>query len=202
MYKYVVAGALVSLSLGCSASTASRSPVVAFAASQSDIAAVGTAGPGMRCALQGEPRIVATRVSPAAGVKATSWGYRVWLHYATKAKTDANVAIAPESLQTVADNVPPPAQVLDRPADSVELATEDGHHVVAWTQGAALSVKDDPTASSGLGNSDAVDLGYQGHAVGDPAVAVTSAGSGVVAFIESKGTGYQLVAMRVSCSAP
>ena len=56
--------------------------------------------------------------------------------------------------------------------------------------------------SINIASSDPVDLGYQGSAVGDPAVAVTSSGSGVVAFIESNGTGFQLVAMRVSCSAP
>lgn len=202
MYKYALAGALVSLTLGCSASTstAPRSPVLAFAASASDIAAVNTGATGMRCALQGEPRIVAARVSPKAGVKATSEGYRVWLHYATKAKADTNVAIAPESLQTVADNVPPPPEMLDRPAHSVEVATEDGRHLVAWTQGEAFAPKNDQTASTGLGSSDPVDLGYEGRAVGDPAVAVTSDGSGVVAFIESKGSGYQLVAVRVSCS--
>ena len=205
MHNYVVAGALVSLTLGCSAatSTASRSPAVAFAASSSDVASVGTGvSTRVQCALQGEPRVVATRVSPTAGVKATSMAYRVWLHYGTNAKGDTTVAIAPESLQTVADDVPPPHGVLDRPAHSVEVATEDGRHLVAWTQGDAFPGNDVRTASTGLGSSDPVDLGYQGSAIGDPAVAVTSSGSGVVAFIESNGTGFQLVAMRVSCSAP
>jgi hypothetical protein len=201
MHKYVVAGALVSLTLGCSASTstASRSPAVAFGASASDVASVGT---GMRCALQGEPRVVATRVSPTTGVQATSMAYRVWLHYGTKANADTTVAIAPESLEVVADHVPPPPAALDRPAHSVEVATEDGRHLVAWTQGEVFPRSNDVrTASTGLGSSDPVDLGYQGNAVGDPAVAVTSSGNGVVAFIESNGTGFQLVAMRVSCSA-
>jgi hypothetical protein len=135
-------------------------------------------------------------------VKATSMAYRVWLHYGTNAGGDTTVAIAPESLQTVADNVPPSPQVLNRPAHSVEVATEDGRRLVAWTQGEAFPGNDVRTASTGLGNSDPVDLGYQGSAIGDPAVAVTSSGSGVVAFIESNGTGFQLVAMRVSCSAP
>jgi len=198
MHKYVVAGALVSLTLGCSASTstASRSPAVAFAAPASDI------GTGVQCALQGEPRIVATRVLPTAGVKATSMAYRVWLHYGTKANADTTVAIAPESLETVTDHVPPPPEVLDRPAHGVEVATEDGRRLVAWTQGEVFRGSDVQTASTGLGSSDPVDLGYQGRAVGEPAVAITSAGSGVVAFIESNGTGFQLVAMRVSCSAP
>jgi hypothetical protein len=128
--------------------------------------------------------------------------YRVWLHYGTKAKGDTTVAIAPESLEIVADRVAPPPRALDRPAHSVEVATEDGRHLVAWTQGDVFPGNDVRTASMGLGSSDPVDLGYQGNAVGDPAVAVTSAGSGVVAFIESTGTGFQLVAMRVSCSAP
>jgi hypothetical protein len=204
MHKYVVAGALVSLTLGCSASTTSRSPAVAFGASASDIASVGTnGGTRVQCALQGEPRVVATRVSPTAGVKATSMAYRVWLHYGTKAHADTTVAIAPESLEIVADHVPPPPAALDRPAHSVEVATEDGRHLVAWTQGEVFPGSNDVrTASTGLGSSDPVDLGYQGSAVGDPAVAVTSAGSGVVAFIESNGEGFQLVAMRVSCSAP
>ena len=178
MHNYVVAGALVSLALGCSASTtstASRSPAVAFGASSSDIASVGTgASTRVQCALQGEPRVIATRVSPTAGVKATSMAYRVWLHYGTNAKGDTTVAIAPESLQTVADDVPPPHGVLDRPAHSVEVATEDGRHLVAWTQGDAFPGNDVRTASTGLGSSDAVDLGYQGSAIGDPAVAVTS----------------------------
>lgn len=200
MHDYVVAGALVSLTLGCSASTstASRSPAVAFGAAASDIASVSTGvDTGARCALHGEPRVVATRVSPTAGVKATSMAYRVWLHYGT-----TTVALAPESLEVVADHVPPPREVLDRPAHSVEVATEDGRRLVAWTQGEVFAGNDVRTASTGLASSDPVDLGYQGSAVGDPAVAVTSSGDGVVAFIESNGAGFQLVAMRVSCSAP
>ena len=196
MHKYVVTGALVSLTLGCSASTASRSPAVAFGASASDIASVGTSvDTGAWCALHGEPRVVATRVSPTAGLKATSMAYRVWLHYGT-----TTVAISPESLDVVADQVPPPREVLDRPGHSVEVATEDGRRLVAWTQGEVFRGNDVRTASTGLASSDPVDLGYQGRAVGDPAVAVTSSGEGVVAFIESNGTGFQLVAMRVSCS--
>lgn len=200
MYKYAIAGTLVSFALGCSASTstAARSPALAFGASASDVASVSPAvQTGAQCALRGEPRVIATHVSPTAGLKATSMAYRVWLHYGT-----TTVALAPESLEVVADHVPPPREVLDRPGHSVEIGTEDGRHLVAWTQGEVFGRSDVRAASTGLASSDPVNLGYEGHAVGDPAVAVTSSGDGVVAFIESNGAGFQLVAMRVSCSAP
>ncbi|HEX8796751.1 MAG TPA: hypothetical protein VF765_37625 [Polyangiaceae bacterium] len=173
---------------------------MAFGAAAADIASVDT---GVRCELRGEPRVLATRVSPTAGVKATSMAYRVWLDYRTSAKGETTVAVAPESLEIVADHVPPPREVLARPARGMELATEDGNRLLAWTQGDVFPITNNGgPASTGLASSDPVDLGYQGRAVGEPAVAITSAGSGVVAFIESNGTGFQLVAMRVSCSAP
>jgi hypothetical protein len=48
----------------------------------------------------------------------------------------------------------------------------------------------------------AIDFGYEGSAVGQPAVAVTRAGNGVVAFIESNGAGFQLVVTHVTCVTP
>lgn len=210
MHKFAIAGVLVSLTIGCSASSsmaprspasamAGGSPAVAFGASASDVAAVPAP---VRCSLEGEPRVVATHVAPRAGVKAISKGGQVWLHYATRAKADTTVALAPESLETVAGAVPPPAEMLDRPADSVAMDMEGGRRLVAWTQGSADSGKNVYATSVGAdGSTDQpVDLGYQGSAIGDPAVAVTSAGDGVVAFIESNGKGFQLVATRVSCS--
>jgi hypothetical protein len=41
---------------------------------------------------------------------------------------------------------------------------------------------------------------HDGSAVGTPALAVGSSGRGVLAFIESNGHGFQLVAAPVDCS--
>ena len=55
------------------------------------------------------------------------------------------------------------------------------------------------TATDDGSPSNAVDLGYEGSAIGAPALAATPEGKGVVAFIESNGTGFHLVVTRVSC---
>jgi hypothetical protein len=168
---------------------------VAFGAGVSDIATGG------RCALLGEPRVVATHIVPKTGVTAVSKGGRVWLHYATKAKAEETIALEPESLETVEGETPPPAETLEGPADRVEISLNDGRRLIAWTQGSVysgLKVQAAYLATDGS-TEGIVDLGYQGSAIGDPAVAVTSAGNGVVAFIESNGAGFQLVATRVSC---
>ena len=75
---------------------------------------------------------------------------------------------------------------------------------MAWTEGSLeTGYRVRATILSLDGSTSApTDLGDQGSAIGQPVVAVTPAGDGVVAFIESNDDGFQLVVKRVCGAAP
>ncbi|HTQ41728.1 MAG TPA: hypothetical protein VMI75_03155 [Polyangiaceae bacterium] len=193
-----LAACFLSLSTAaCSTTTtasAPRHPAVGFAATTTDLSS--------GCSLEGMPRVIATHVAPKAGVTATSAGGHVWLRFATTRNPGATVAIDPESLEVedAADPAPLAAPTLQR-GQLMGVDLEDHHRIVAWTEGSAeqgLSVKLATVTDDGS-PSNAIDLGYEGSAIGTPALAATPEGKGVVAFIESTGAGFHLVATRVTC---
>lgn len=180
----------------CSATTnasAARHPAVGFAASTTDLSS--------GCALEGMPRVIATHVAPKAGVTATYAEGHVWLRFATTHDPGVTLAIDPESLEVEDAGEPPPAVAAKKAGQPVAVGLEDHQRLVAWTEGNAeqgVSVKL-ATASDDGSTSGAVDLGYEGSAIGAPALAATPDGKGVVAFIESNGAGFHLVVTRVGC---
>jgi hypothetical protein len=183
--------------LGCSAATASapaHSPSVAFAASASDVL--------QSCTLEGAPRVVATHVSPKAGVAAVVEGGRIQLRFATTGSPALATTYEPEGVDVVASPAAPVAANGSSNRADVELP--DHRHLVAWTAGTlegGLRVRLVTVGQDGSTEAP-IDLGNQGSAIGRPAVAVTRAGNGVVAFIESNGDGFQVVESRVTCAIP
>jgi len=193
-----LAACFLSLSTAaCSTTTAdsvARHPAVGFAATTTDLSS--------GCALEGMPRVIATHVAPKAGVTATEANGHVWLRFATTRNPGVTLAIEPESLEVQeVGELPPPANPAPKSGQPVAVDLEDHHRIVAWTEGSAeqgLSVKLATVTDDGT-PSNAVDLGYEGSAIGTPALAANPEGKGVVAFIESTGAGFHLVATRVTC---
>jgi hypothetical protein len=173
--------------------TPSRHPAVGFAATATDLSS--------GCSLEGMPRVIATHVAPKAGVIATQADGHVWLRFATNRNPSVTLAIDPESLEVQDVGEPPMAAPAPKPGQAVSVDLEDHHRIVAWTEGSAeqgLSVKLAAVTDDGS-PSNAVDLGYEGSAIGAPALAATPDGKGVVAFMESTGAGFHLVVTRVTC---
>ncbi len=197
-------GALA-LVTGCAASErapAVASPSVSFAATASDV--------GQPCSIEGVPAIVAGHVMPMAGVTAQAEGSRVWLRFATRSDPRAALEIDPATL-TVEDEdgtapreLPVGAYAHDArrvPSGTAMFEIDGGRRLVAWTQGSAESGDrvQFVTLSDGGPVGVPVDLGFEGSAIGRPAIAVTAAGRGVLAFEESYGGGFHLVVSRVVC---
>jgi hypothetical protein len=153
-----------------------------------------TIGVPAGCSPKGMPRVVATHVVPRAEITATSDQSKVWLRFGT---TRAAHTLASVNMQSLEADVAPQGAAPD-PQGSPTPATArvpDGKDLVAWTADSGFSSwREAGTAPDG------VDLGYQGAAIGRAAIAVTPEGEGVLAFIESNGAGFQLVATRVVCS--
>jgi hypothetical protein len=185
--------------LGCSTTAgmaaAPRSPAVAFAASVSDVA--------QSCTPDGT-QVLATHVVPKAGVRAVASGDRIGLRFATNTNPNVAVALDPGTLQILGGETPPADAAPNASRGPVEVELTGHRHLVAWTEGSVEAGWRTEVATVGAdGSSEApVDFGYQGSAVGQPAVAVTRAGNGVVAFIESNGAGFQLVVTHVTCATP
>lgn len=193
-----LAACFLSLSTAaCSATTGTSAavahPAVEFAASTADV--------GAGCALEGEPHVIATHVVPKAGITATAVDGHVWLRFATTRNPRVTVALDPGSLEVVDAGEPPPAVAMARASQPISLDLEDRRQLVAWTDGSAeqgLRVKL-AQVSGDVRSSGALDLGYEGSAIGAPVIASSSDGKGVVAFIESNGAGFHLVVTRVTC---
>ena len=193
----LLVGSLSLASLGCSAGTSvpMRSPAVAFAASSSDVA--------QSCIPDGT-QVLATHVVPKAGVTAVAEGSRIGLRFATTGNPRVALALDPGTLQILAGETPPVETARGASRGPVEVELTDHRRLVAWTDGSIEAGWHTRVATIGAdGSSEApVDFGYEGSAVGQPAVAVTRAGNGVVAFIESNGAGFQLVVTHVTCATP
>ena len=188
--------ACLSLSaVACSASTATgaRSPSVAFEAPASSVSD--------GCSLEGMPRVVATHVAPKDGVSAVAADGKIWLRFGTTKDPRVAVALDPATLEVVDAGEAPPQPTMGAARGPVQVELGDHRHLVAWTEGSmdkGLSVKVATVSDDGIPGA-AADLGYEGSAIGQPAIAVTPAGTGVVAFIESNGAGFQVVVTRSSC---
>ncbi len=184
--------------VGCSGTTAiaPASPAVAFGAARSDVE------PG--CSLDGMPRVVATHLAPKAGVTASVGGGRVWLRFATTRDPRVLVAIDPETLEVVTDATPPVETAPDVTQGPVVVKVQDHRRMVAWTEGSlsnGLRVRAVAVGDGGNAMGAPIDLGFEGSAIGRPAVAFTENGKGVLAFIESNDAGFQLVVTRSACAA-
>lgn len=188
---------LVATTAGCSPTTTVSpvSPAVAFSASRSDV--------DQACSIAGMPRVIATRVMPMRGITAAVSDGNVWLRFATVHDPRVLLAIDPETLDVVTDATLPGEVAPTATRGAVEIQLQDHGLVFAWTEGSlndgrhvkAVSVSDEETARGADG------LGFEGSAVGRPAVAFEANGKGVLAFIESNETGFQVVVTRASCPA-
>jgi hypothetical protein len=149
------------------------------------------------------PRVIAKHVAPKAGVTATADRTHVWLRFATTKAPRVVERLAVDSLESSADEYAAPPE-MGAGTGPVYLSLSDDRRLVAWTDGTleqGMHVKAVTVDADGVSVGQGIDLGYEGSAIGRPAVAVTPSGHGVLAFIESNGTGFQVVATRVSCAA-
>jgi len=183
--------------LGCSSTTsvAPRSPALAFAASASDVTQSCTPD---------RTQVIATHVVPKAGITAVAEGDRIGLRFATTGNPRVALALDPANLEILGGETPPVESAPSASRGPVQVELTGHRRLVAWTEGSVeAGWRTRVTTVGADGSSEApVDFGYQGSAVGQPAVAVTRAGNGVVAFIESNGAGFQVVVTHVSCATP
>jgi hypothetical protein len=199
VYSLVGAGALAAVT-GCSTTTLqqqapSASPTVAFGAPASEMPA--------GCTPEGTPRVIAKHVVPKASVTATADRSHVWLRFATTKAPRVVERLDVDTLESSADSYAAPPE-MGAGTGPVVLALSDDRRLVAWTDGTleqGMHVRAVTVAADGASVGQSIDLGYQGSAIGRPAVAGTPSGHGVLAFIESNGSGFQVVATRVSCIA-
>jgi hypothetical protein len=195
VYSLVGAGALASVT-GCSNAAQparSASPTVAFEAPISDLPS--------GCTPEGMPRVIAKHVAPQAGLTAAADGSHVWLRFATTKAPRVVERLDVDSLETTTDSAAPPES--GATSGPLVLSLPDHRRFVAWTDGTlekGMHVRGVTVAPDGVSVGQSIDLGFEGSAIGRPAVAVTPSGHGVLAFIESNGAGFQVVATRVSCS--
>jgi len=202
----LVAASALAICAGCSNATpiGPVSPTVAFAATESDVAPA--------CTLVGTPQVVAAHVMPMAGVNAEADGSRVWVRFATKSDPRAALELDPASLEVEDEDGTAPREVPAAPTGAatkrmaggpVAVTVEGGRQLVAWTEGSADAggrVRAVTLVSGGGTVGAPIDLGFEGSAIGRPAVAVTASGRGVLAFEESYGGGFHLVVTRVVCA--
>jgi hypothetical protein len=199
-----------SAQIGC-AGTGSESPRSAFPG----VAAV--AGPRAACSINGAVRVIDDRVAPSA-VDAMVAESRVWLRYDPRVHRSLVVGLDPESLQIVTtmsspatggDGAVVPASWLEPVGARAEASSgraiarvDAARSLVAWSEGTVergyqvrlvtLSAQGEP-----LGGVVAIDR--EGSAISSPVVSIGPAGRGVVAFLESNGRGFQLVAAPLEC---
>jgi hypothetical protein len=201
----LAAASVLATCAGCSNTTprTAVAPMVAFASSAPD--------GSQACSVEGVPEVVAAHVMPMAGVTAGADGSRVWLRFATKNDPRAALALDPSSLEVQDDEgatrgsvgaTPTGTASKQIPRGPVAVNLEGGRQLVAWTGGSVetdLRVRAVTIAEDGATIGVPIDLGYEGSAIGRPALAVTSSGRGVLAFEESNGAGFHLVVTRVVC---
>ena len=196
VYSLVGAGALASVT-GCSNAAQqarSASPTVAFEAPVGDMPS--------GCSPEGMPRVIAKHVAPQSGLTATADGPNVWLRFATTKAPRVVERLDVDSLETSTDTSGAPPEI-GATSGPLVLSLPDHRRFVAWTDGTlegGMRVRGVTVDSDGAAVGQSLDLGFEGSAIGRPAVAVTQSGHGVLAFIESNGAGFQVVATRVSCS--
>ncbi len=198
VYSLVGAGALAALT-GCSSAAQqarSASPTVAFGAPAIDMPS--------GCAPEGVPRVIAKHVAPQSGVTATADGpAHVWLRFATTKAPRVLERLDVDSLETSEDSEAAPPEI-GAGRGPVVLSLPDDRRLIAWTDGSleqGMRVRAVTVDIDGVSVGQSIDLGYEGSAIGRPAVAIGSSGHGVLAFIESNGSGFQVVATRVTCAA-
>jgi hypothetical protein len=156
-----------------------------------------TIGVPAGCSPMGMPQVLATHVTPTAAITATSDSSKVLVGFGTTHGTRVIASVNAQSLE--AERVSDDDLGTRDASRGVSFGAPQGKKLVAWTAGRdfAWHVRTDADEVASL---DPNDLGYQGAAIGRPAVAVMPDGKGVLAFIESNGLGFQLVATRLVCS--
>ena len=137
-----------------------------------------------------------------SGITAVTAGRVVWLRFATTRDDRVAVAIDPETLQVVEAGVPPLDVAAGTMKGPLEIDLPGNERLVAWTEGSTQDthVKAVTVAEQGVAVGSGIDLGFQGSAVGRPAVAFGAHGKGVLAFIESNEVGFEVVVVRAACA--
>jgi hypothetical protein len=151
-----------------------------------------------------ESHVVATHVVPMAGVSVVAEGDRIGLRFATTENPGAALALDPVTLRVLGSEAPQVETPSSGAPARQHIELPDHRRLVAWTEGSLENGYRVRATVLSLDGSAAAptDLGDQGSAVGQPVVAVTPAGDGVVAFIESNDHGFRLVVKRVCVAAP
>jgi hypothetical protein len=169
-------------------------PTVAFGASDADVSS--------SCTPDGMPRVVATHIVPMNRISAVAEGDRVGLRFSTTRAPLVAMALDARTLDTLDGAVPTGELAPGDPGEPVRVELSNHRQLVVWMSGSietGLSVQAITVAGDGSPSAP-IHLGYEGTAVGDPTVAITDAGDGLIAFIESNGAGFQLVVTHMRCS--
>jgi len=176
------------------------------------------------CRVDGSTRVLATKVSPSAGVEAKADSSRVVLRFShTRNARRSALSVDPESLDAVEESdvsfpklehaADPGRSILTRHAVSWEAgelrvdgpivaSVDSDRSVWAWTTGSihsGLDVRVSTVGEHGRPLGGPVTLAHEGSAIGLPSVAVTPSGRGVIAFLDSDERGFRLVAASVDC---
>ncbi len=192
--------------LGCASGPTARAtaPVLAFAATDNDIAPGG-------CAI-GSPSVLATSAAPPVGLSARAGSQVVWIAFAPTMQERATLSVDPTSLRILGSvQGSAPGGENDRDVDpssmgqrnSVFVWLAGGRSIQAWTEGSTetkFNVRVRTLDRAGEPLDSPVSVQHEGSAFGAPALAMNSSGHGLLAFIESNGRGFQLVAAPLDCS--
>ena len=182
--------------LGCAGRTAAEpAPALAFAATDTDITPGG-------CAI-GSPHVLSKKAAPPVGVTARAESRVAWIAFGPTAQERVVLKVDPVSLgvfETFADAAEPSSI---GHGDAVFAWIDGGRSIRAWTEGSTETshrVRVQTFDRAGEPLDAPVALQNEGSAVGAPALAMDPSGRGVLAFIESNGHGFELVAAPLDCS--
>jgi len=175
------------------------------------------------CVVDGSPRVVAAKAAPRAGVEAAADSSHIRLRFATRGSAPyVALALDPQSLEELGMTesmpfAPASKDDLARPGGAAEpsdrgasrgpvVASVDSERsVLVWTDGsvyAGMDVHVMTVGPDGAPLSAPVTIPHEGSAIGQPAVAVTSSGRGIVAFLDSGDRGFRVVAVSLDCRPP
>jgi len=145
------------------------------------------------------PAVGSPAVGLNDGVVLAAWADRAGAEAAWSVRLARfNAGGPPEETRTFA----PPAGGTGGPAMSPAIASlPQKGFLLIWSEGppAGRRVRAVALAGSGKTNGPAIDLSSAGANAGQAQAAVASSGKGVVAFLQSAGSGFELVATPIAC---
>jgi hypothetical protein len=172
------------------------------------------------CAIDGDVRVIAEKVAPVP-MDAVARDERLWLRYGARVHEPLVVGLDPGSLQVVAvagaADWPPRANegltpvawqgATGGPGDAVQgrsiVRVDAERSLVAWSEGSVEGGYQVRVATLGwrgepLGR--VITLNREGSAMSSPVASIGPSGRGLLAFVESNGHGFQVVAAPLYCA--